>query len=38
MEAELKGDGWHAIVLEVPALLETAPPQGLELESLVLPR
>jgi hypothetical protein len=34
----LDGDRWHAVVLEVPALLETAPPQGLELESLVLPR
>ncbi len=37
-EAELAGDGWHAIVLEVPRLLETAPPRGLELVSLVLGR
>ena len=35
-EAELAGDRWHAIVLEVPLLLETAPPRGLELESLTL--
>jgi hypothetical protein len=37
-EAELAGGGWHAVVLEVPALLPTEPPRGLELESLVLAR
>jgi hypothetical protein len=37
-EAELAGGGWHAVVLEVPELLATEPPQGLELESLVLAR
>jgi hypothetical protein len=36
VEAELAGDRWHALVLEVPQLLETTPPQGLELESLEL--
>jgi hypothetical protein len=35
-EAELAGERWHAVVLEVPLLLETAPPRGLELESLTL--
>ncbi len=35
-EAELAGEGWHAVVLEVPELLATDPPQGLELESIVL--
>jgi hypothetical protein len=35
-EAELAQGGWHAVVLEVPALLTTEPPQGLELETLVL--
>jgi hypothetical protein len=38
LEGELVGDGWHAVVLEVPELLETTPPQGLELESLVVAR
>ena len=37
-EAELAGTGWHAVVLEVPRLLETTPPRGLELESLALVR
>ena len=37
-EAELAGAGWHAVVLEVPRLLDTAPPRGLELESLALGR
>jgi hypothetical protein len=36
--AKLAGQGWHAVVLEVPALLATEPPQGLELESLSLGR
>ncbi len=38
LEAELAGEGWHAIVLEVPELLETTPPSGLELQGLVLAR
>jgi hypothetical protein len=38
LEGELAGDGWHAVVLEVPELLETTPPQGLELDSLVVAR
>jgi hypothetical protein len=38
VELELAGDGWHAVVLEVPRLFETTPPQGLELESLAGPR
>jgi hypothetical protein len=36
LNAELEGDGWHALVLEVPQLLETTPPQGLRLERLGL--
>ena len=36
LNAELEGDGWHALVLEVPRLLETTPPQGLRLERLGL--
>ncbi len=31
LEGDLAGEGWHALVLEVPALLSTAPPQGVEL-------
>ena len=34
--AELEGDRWHAVVLEVPELLSTAPPEGLRLDGLVL--
>jgi hypothetical protein len=37
-EAELDGDGWHAVVLEVPELLDTSPPQGLRLDELVFSR
>jgi hypothetical protein len=36
LNAELEGGGWHALVLEVPRLLETTPPQGLCLERLGL--
>jgi hypothetical protein len=37
LDAELEGDGWHALVLEVPRLLEaTTPPEGLRLERLGL--
>jgi hypothetical protein len=35
-EAELVGDRWHAVVLEIPELLDLAPPQGLRLDGLVL--
>ncbi len=36
LEAELVGEGWHAIVLEVPTLLSTSPPEGLHLNRLAL--
>jgi hypothetical protein len=36
LNAELEGEGWHALVLEVPRLLDTTPPQGLRLERLGL--
>ena len=32
----LEGERWHAVVLEVPQLLDTRPPRGLRLSSLVL--
>jgi hypothetical protein len=38
LEGRLEGEGWHAIVLEVPELLDTAPPQGLELEAVTFAR
>ena len=38
LEGELQGEGWHALVLEVPELLSTAPPQGLELDALAFAR
>jgi len=38
LAGELRGGGWHAVVLEVPALLETTPPRGLRLERLLLVR
>jgi hypothetical protein len=38
LEGELPGEGWHAVVLEVPELLGTTPPQGLELEALAVAR
>ena len=38
LEGRLEGEGWHAIVLEVPELLDTAPPQGLELEAVAFAR
>jgi hypothetical protein len=34
--AQLEGERWHAVVLEVPELLPTAPPEGLRLDGLVL--
>ena len=36
LSADLEGGGWHALVLEVPRLLETTPPQGLRLDRLGL--
>jgi hypothetical protein len=36
LEAELEGEAWHAIVLEIPRLLDTAPPEGLVLEAVRL--
>ena len=38
LEADLEGEGWHAVVLEVPELLATDPPQGLKLEAVGLAR
>ena len=38
LTGELEGEGWHALVLEVPALLSTAPPQGVELEAVAFAR
>jgi hypothetical protein len=35
---QLAGDGWHAVVLDVPELLLTRPPQGLLLERIRLVR
>jgi hypothetical protein len=36
LAAELDGDRWHAVVLEVPELLGTVPPRGLRLGRLAL--
>jgi hypothetical protein len=36
LTAELDGDRWHALVLEIPVLLDLAPPRGLRLDGLVL--
>jgi hypothetical protein len=36
LEADLDGEGWHALVLEVPRLLDTEPPQGLVLGGIRL--
>jgi hypothetical protein len=38
LTGDLDGSGWHALVLEVPQLLETEPPQGLELLEVALSR
>ena len=38
LEAELAGERWHAVVVEVPELLETNPPRGLRLERITLSR
>ena len=36
LAAQLEGERWHAVVLEVPELLPTAPPEGLRLAGLVV--
>jgi hypothetical protein len=36
LDAELEGEGWHALVLEIPQLLDTKPPRGLRLDRLGL--
>jgi hypothetical protein len=36
LSAELEGERWHALVLEVPELLPSDPPRGLLLESVTL--
>ncbi|MGH3060829.1 MAG: hypothetical protein ACRDNA_05375, partial [Gaiellaceae bacterium] len=36
LEGELDGEGWHALVLEVPRLLDADPPQGLLLGAIRL--
>ena len=36
LEGELDGEGWHALVLEVPRLLDADPPQGLTLTAATL--
>jgi hypothetical protein len=36
LTAELEGERWHAVVLEIPVLLDLAPPRGLRLDGLVL--
>jgi hypothetical protein len=36
LEVELEGERWHALVLEVPRLLEGKPPRGLRLERVDL--
>lgn len=34
LRGELVGAGWHAVVLEVPELLDTRPPEGLRLQTV----
>src|SRR5918996_70858 len=36
LEGELEGEGWHALVLEIPRLLDAEPPQGLTLAAVTL--
>jgi hypothetical protein len=36
LEARLEGVRWHPVVLEIPALLDRSPPEGLRLNRLVL--
>jgi hypothetical protein len=38
LSATLGEEGWHAVMLTVPALLDTKPPRGLRLEKLELAR
>lgn len=34
LRGQLLGAGWHAVVLEVPELLDTGPPEGLRLQTV----
>lgn len=36
VSAEIEDEGWHAVVLEVPQLLDTKPPRGLRLSTVRL--
>ena len=36
LEAELDGERWHALVLEIPRLLDADPPRGLLLGAIRL--
>jgi hypothetical protein len=36
LEAELDGERWHAVVLEIPRLLDAEPPEGLMLGAIRL--
>jgi hypothetical protein len=36
LQAELEGRRWHAVVVEIPELLDTSPPRGLRLERVSL--
>ena len=36
LEGELDGEGWHALVLEIPRLLDAEPPEGLTLTAAAL--
>jgi hypothetical protein len=36
LRAELRGEEWHAVVVEIPELLPTSPPRGLRLEGVTL--
>ena len=36
LTAELEGERWHAVVVEIPELLPSNPPRGLRLESVTL--
>lgn len=36
LEAELDGARWHALVLEIPTLLDAEPPEGLTLDRVTV--
>ncbi|MGH3036815.1 MAG: hypothetical protein ACRDMU_06495, partial [Gaiellaceae bacterium] len=36
LDGELDGEGWHALVLEIPRLLDAEPPEGLRLGAIRL--